>query len=242
MVDSKKFKIWDEMASSFHFTSSHSLAHLDKYNKIAKYIISSKAKKVLDLGCGSGILERELIGSGYDGLIDAYDASSAMIKIGKQIINHPKVSFKLIDIDKDFLGDNKYDVIVSINLLFFLKDRQKFFDNVSHRLRDLNSVLLLVTPKPSNQSNNWEFVKEHFRDTNLFDKIFIFINEIINIPRYIDLSIKQRGLFKLEKKGDIIIDNPSNIERMAFISGLEIIEREDIHAKQNWLFVMRRKT
>lgn len=241
MVDSTKFKLWNDMAQSFHFTSSHSSAHIEKYKKIADYIIKSKSQKVLDLGCGSGILEKELIKGGFNGIVDAYDASSSMIKIGTQIADKSNISFRLIDIDNDYLGNEKYDVIVSINLLFFLKDKKKFFKNIYLHLKDRDSVCLLVTPKPSNQTSDWEFVKEHFRNTSVYEKILIFINEIINIPRYINLSFRQKALFRMEKTGDIVIDEPFDIEKMASFEKLEIIKQEDIHAKQNWLFVMRQK-
>lgn len=234
---SKKRYIWDDMAKSFHAFSLRSKAHKDKYLTIAKMIMDANPKNVLDLGCGSGLLESELIKLGYKGDMCAVDASSEMLKIAKSICGD-KVDFKQIDLDEDFNINCKFEVIVAINVLFFLKDKKKFLKKIKDILEDSQSFLIIVNPKPNDEASNWQFIKAHFSDTTFKEKIFIFFNELINLPRYYKMINGQKMLSRMTKKGQIIFDRRDGIISLAHSVKLETKIIEDIHAGQNWLFVM----
>ncbi len=236
----KEIYIWDNMAKAFHVTSNRSRAHKDKYLKIAELILALKPKDVLDLGCGSGILEKELYDKGYFGNLRAIDASVPMLDIAKSLVSFPKYKFIHADIDRNFGVRKNFDVIVSINLLFFLDFKKEFFEKIEKHLKNKKSIFILVVPKPSNETNNVSFLKEHFRDTNWWEKILIITNEVFNIPFYIKMFLGQRKVEKLEKKGIINYDTPNSIKKMAEEAKLRIIRVEEIHAKQNWLLLMRR--
>lgn len=235
----KEISIWDRMAKGFHVTSMRSKAHRDKYRMIAGLIIKESPSCVLDLGCGSGILEKELYDLGYDGEIIAVDASESMIKIAQSLVNNDKCSFLVKDLEGNFDFGKKFDVVVSINLFFFLENKEKFLTRVRKCL-NADSFFIMVNPKPSSESSNWAFVKEHFADTSTKEKALIFVNEIFNIPRYLGMAYRQNRLDRLSKKGVITHDGIDDIKLMAKNSKLDIIKTEDIHARQNWLFIMRR--
>ena len=236
----KKRYIWDEMAKSFHAFSSRSKAHKDKYLTIAKIIMDANPKNVLDLGCGSGLLESELIKLGYKGKICAVDGSTEMLKIAKSICGD-KVDFLQMDFDNDLDINKKFEVIVAINVLFFLKNKKKFLTNIRNLLEDSQSFVVLVNPKPNEESSNWQFVKAHFSDTTFSEKVKIFINELINMPRYFRMISGQARLSKMADKGKIIFDHKDNISSLANEAKLDIKIIQDIHAGQNWLFVMEKK-
>lgn len=236
----KDNKIWDNMAKSFHIFSSRSKAHKDKYLEIAKTIIDSNPKNVLDLGCGSGLLESELIRLGYKGQICAVDGSTEMLKIAKSMCGN-KVDFKQMDFDNDFNINNKFEIIVVINVLFFLKDKIKFLENIKRILKDSQSFLILVNPKPNKETSNWQFIKSHFSDTTFLEKILISVNELVNMPRYYKMIRGQSHLSRMADRGEITIDDKKDIVKMANNIGLDTKISRDIHAGQNWLFVMRKK-
>ncbi len=236
----KEMYLWDRMAKSFHRTSSTSKAHRDKYRHIADLIMASNPSSILDLGCGSGILEKELIERGYGGIITAIDASESMLEIARRIAASPNCDFIKADLDSNFILSKSYDVVVSINLLFFLENKVNFIRKISQYMKSEESTFYLVTPKPNEDTSNLEFVREHFRNTSLIEKVFIFINEIANMPKYLKMSWEQRKIYKMADRGEISFDRIEGIKMMAVEAKLNIIKTEDIHAKQNWLFIMRR--
>lgn len=236
----KDNEIWDKMAKSFHHLSSRSKAHRDKYKEIAKMIVDANPKNVLDLGCGSGLLEKELINQGYKGEITAIDASIEMLKIAKTICGE-KVNFINADLDKKIVLDNRYDVIIAINVIFFLNGKKKFFENVRNLLSNNNPLFILVNPKPNNETSNLQFIKAHYSDSSFIEKILITINEIINLPRYYKMIKGQSAISKMADKGVIVFDNKEEISNIAKSSGFNIEKIEDIHAGQNWIFIMRIK-
>lgn len=236
----KEIYIWDNMAKAFHVTSNRSRAHKDKYLKIAELILALKPTDVLDLGCGSGILEKELYEKGYFGNLRAVDASVPMLDIARSLVGFSKYKFINSDIDRNFGVKKNFDVIVSINLLFFLDFKKEFFKRVEKHLKNQKSIFILVVPKPSSEASNMSFLKEHFKDTNWWEKILILADEIFNIPFYIKMLLGQRKVEKLEKKGIIDYDTPDSIKKMAKGAKLRIIKIEEIHARQNWLLLMRR--
>lgn len=235
----EKEKLWDDMANSFHSLSSRSKAHKDKYFTISKIITELNPKSVLDLGCGSGLLENELIKLGYSGKITAIDGSSKMLKIAKGLCGN-KVKFIKSNFDSNINLNEKSDVIVAINILFFLKDKSKFLKDVSNLLINKDSVFILINPKPNRECSNWQFIKAHFSETSFKEKILIFFNELINIPRYYRMVKGQLKLSKMAEKGQIIFDDKESIKKLADSANLEIKITEDIHAGQNWLFIMRK--
>lgn len=231
--------IWDKMAKSFHLTSSRSKAHKDKYSVIANLVMKSNLKSVIDLGCGSGLLENELIKAGYKGDIFAVDASTEMLKIAKNLCKG-NVNFIQSNLDEELNLSKKFDIVVAINVLFFMKDKIKFLSAVSNLLANKSSIFILVNPKPENEcGSNWQFIKAHYSDTSFFEKVYITFNEISNIPYYIRMAHLQSHVSKMAKNGLISFDSIEGLKQLSKKSGLEILSFEDVHARQNWLVKMR---
>lgn len=236
---SKEQDIWDNMAESFHALSSKSKAHKDKYLAIAKIIMDRNPANILDLGCGSGLLENELIKLGYRGEIYAVDGSTEMLRIAQSICGD-RVNFINMDFDNDFNIHKKFEVVVAINVLFFIKEKKKFLGGIKELLKDHLSLLILVNPKPNEECSNWQFVKAHFSNTTFAEKAYILFNELFNLPRYLKMVRGQASITKMAKKGKIVFDRKDDIKALSDSVGLRVKVTEDIHAGQNWLFMMER--
>jgi len=236
---SKSITIWNKMAKSFHNTSLRSAAHHQKYERIADEILKINPEAVLDLGCGSGLLESELCRRGFCGQAHCYDASEKMLEIARNTIRAENCFFCESLIGKDFNPGQKFDVIVAINLFFYLDEKQEFLNIVASCLKNVESLFIMVIPKPGNETSNLEFVKAHFKMNNGKSKAAIILEELRNIPAYIELAARQKELDKLEKAGEIVFDRPEKVAEMAGKAGLKLIETSDIHAGQNWMLVMK---
>lgn len=77
------------------------------------------ARTALDVGCGAGVLSRELARRGLS--ILAIDLSPRMIEVAR--LRTPPlvpVEFRIADIMQDALGDRTFDVVVSANVVHHL--------------------------------------------------------------------------------------------------------------------------
>lgn len=237
----KEQVIWDRIAKSFHVTSTNSLAHKDKYIKIAKIILKQKPSFILDLGCGSGILEKELIDSDFQGRILAIDASLPMLKIAKKTINNPRCEFVEGDLDKSIKTNVSFDIIVSINLLFFLRKKELFFQSVEKCLKNKKSLFILVIPKTNKEASNSVFIKEHFKGLSWWEKPLFFVKDLGNIPHYFRMFFGQRKLSVLADRGLFKHDTVEDIKELAKQAGLDVAKVQEIQANQNWIFFIRRR-
>lgn len=235
----KTITLWDNMAKSFHKTSSKSRAHRQKYVLVAEELLKTGPETILDLGCGSGLLASELCRRGYCGQVHCYDGSDKMLEIARDFVKADNVKFSRAMIDSSFNPGQSYDAIVAINLLFYLDDKQTFMKMVAECLNNESSVFVLIAPKPGGETSNWEFVKAHFASDAGKGKVKTVFNELRNLPGYIELAVRQSKLDKLEKNGDIVFDRPEAIRKMAEAAGLTVSRVEDIHAGQNWLIEMQ---
>lgn len=235
-----KIFIWDKMAKSFHEMSSRSRVLKDRYSRIADVIIKTENKSLLNLGCGSGLLEEELIKRGYRGRLCAVDASSEMLKLARKICGD-RVDFRLADLNQQLMINEKFDVVVAMNVMFFLENKQQFLESVKGFLKNGSSIFILLNPKPNEESSIFQFILDHYKNTSLYEKFLITLNEIINMPRYIGMIRGQSHIWKMSSRGEITFHKQKDIIELANAAGLNIRFVEDYRASQSWLFVMELK-
>ena len=107
----KKAKDWDKTSVS------------DPVKIINK--LNIKNKDVLDVGCGTGILERYL----YEAKsLDCIDLSQKMIDIAKE--KYPNINYICTSI-YNYCPNKKYDLIIMYNVYPHLIDKKKLVDKLS---------------------------------------------------------------------------------------------------------------
>jgi trans-aconitate 2-methyltransferase len=92
-------------------------------------------ERVLDLGCGDGVLTTELAKLVPDGLALGIDASESMIETARKYNDGANVRFEQLDINAiDF--ESEFDLVFSNATLHWVKDHGKLLRNVYKALKD----------------------------------------------------------------------------------------------------------
>lgn len=153
--DSKK---WAKIAKKYFFQEQKTLLSefvVDTIKNLEEY---QNIKKILDLGCSSGVVSLELLNQNSDFEAVLFDFKD-VIKNTKKNIKKYKLEDRAIalsgDIQKDEIKDN-YDLIICSNILHLLTHKQKVLQKIYNSLNK-NGILLII------QSN---FLKEFSKDEN----------------------------------------------------------------------------
>jgi ubiquinone/menaquinone biosynthesis C-methylase UbiE len=114
-----------------------------------------KNKKVLDLGCGSGILSNKI--RAWEGNVIGVDIAEEMIKIAKQ--TYPKIRFTIANAQNLPFKNNEYDIVASSLVMHYFQDLNSVFTEVSRVLVD-NGYFVFSMHHPFNTSFDVEKDKE----------------------------------------------------------------------------------
>ena len=90
-------------------------------------------ERILDLGCGDGVLTEQLSLSVPNGKVLGIDASMGMIETAKGIIKN-NVEFQQVDIN-EINYKNEFNIIFSNAALHWIKDHKRLLDNAYQALK-----------------------------------------------------------------------------------------------------------
>jgi malonyl-ACP O-methyltransferase BioC len=101
-------------ASSYH-------RHAELQREIARVLAERflgefQPQSILELGCGTGFLTRQLIDRFPDAPIDAIDISGEMIRLAQHMLPSPRVRWQVADMNQ-FQSDRTYELIASSTAL-----------------------------------------------------------------------------------------------------------------------------
>lgn len=140
--------------------------------------------KVLDVGCGTGYLLKEL--SRYSqayGLDKSKRSLSFCSKRGlKKIYN--------IDIERDTFPNVKFDIITALDVIEHIKDDKKAMINISKSLKK-GGVVIVTTPAFEKLWSYWDVEVGHYRrySTKEIKKLFRESGFTIAYMRFTNISI-----------------------------------------------------
>jgi trans-aconitate 2-methyltransferase len=92
-------------------------------------------ERILDLGCGDGVLTAELAKLVPDGFVLGIDASESMIETARKDHAGANVQFELLDIDA-INFESEFDLAFSNATLHWVKDHRKLLSNVFKALKN----------------------------------------------------------------------------------------------------------
>lgn len=109
---------------------------------VARILEVSKSDKVLDLGCGQGILERNIpVDTKYIGV----DLSFGLISQARKLATSKNHRFEVRDITKDLsIPDTDFSIATIILALQNVQDHSKVFENVSKHLKTGGRFLIVL--------------------------------------------------------------------------------------------------
>ena len=125
-------EFWDRVAPGY---SKRPISDPDSYARKldATQALMRPNMKVLEFGCGTGSTALEH--APHVAHIEATDVSAGMIAIGRQKAEHAgidNVRFRQSSVE-EFDADDSYDMVLALNLLHLLSDRQAALSKI-HRL------------------------------------------------------------------------------------------------------------
>lgn len=138
------FKKYDFQELMYYFRFFQGwIRFLDRFLPIK----NGKGKKVLEIGCGIGAFARILFERGFD--VEATDISAYILKKAKK--NQPNIDFKVLDIEKNTLSENKFDYIFALEVMEHLKNPIKALKN-SKKMLKRGGTLVFSTPYPTKET------------------------------------------------------------------------------------------
>ena len=108
-------------------------------NKLISELKLEGNEKILDLGCGDGVLTEQLSLAVPNGNVLGIDASAGMIKTAEKIVKN-NIKFQKDDINK-IKYQNEFDVIFSNAALHWIKDHKKLLANTYNALK-IHGIIL----------------------------------------------------------------------------------------------------
>ena len=110
-------------------------------SKLVSYLPGrNDTRRILEIGCGTGFLTRELLFRYPDAHVDALDISFEMLRQAKSELQPgSKVNFILADIN-EFVADKNYDLIVSSSSLQWVSSLGEVFEGFNKILSPNGAV------------------------------------------------------------------------------------------------------
>ncbi len=129
----KIFKIYSEYARAYHEMYQSIFDYDEEFKIYDKYLSKMKAKKILELGCGSGNMAKLFIKNKYD--YTGLDSSKEMIALSKEFV--PKGEFMLGDM-RNLELEEKFDAVLVTGRTF---THMTTNHDVMFALNSINEVL-----------------------------------------------------------------------------------------------------
>jgi trans-aconitate methyltransferase len=115
-------------------------------------------EKILDLGCGDGVITAQLAELVTDGLVSGIDASQNMIDLAGKMYKAQNLRFDLIDIN-EINFENEFDIVISNAALHWIKEHNKLLSNVFKAL-NANGIVRFNFAADGNCSTFFKVVQQ----------------------------------------------------------------------------------
>jgi ubiquinone/menaquinone biosynthesis C-methylase UbiE len=115
----------------------------DFRNQIYKQVKLVNAKRILDVGCGTGVIAEELKKKS-NAKVTAIDIDENMIQLGK--VNVSDVQFLVEDAEKMPFKNNYFDVVVSQYLFLWLSNPEQVLEEMVRVCKKGGYVIALAEP------------------------------------------------------------------------------------------------
>lgn len=153
----------------------------------------------LELGCATGKMAALICDRGLAGCVDAVDLSSQMIAFAKKRHFRQSISYSIADLqEKSFWANcsKRYDCIVALALMHWLKDRRFVLSEISNHLRP----------------NGYFCCSYYLRETYCELDKWLGENFRMRLPSYVEV------LSELKQAGFVVVKSVEQQKSMSFPS------------------------
>jgi trans-aconitate methyltransferase len=215
----------------------NNLLHLEAYKELLQEIIRNLEKVkhedfnyILELGCGTGTLTRELSKSFPHAQITALENNDEMLKMATKLSEKfSNIEFHASDItDKENGFFQKYDLIVMNNVLYTIKEKQTLLKKIEKHLLP-GGLLLISDPKTQTDTKDSEILKKQFKNLKSLSKLIFYM------PSTIYITYFNKKIDKAYKRID-----KTELHNLIKEIGLKIILEQEVYARQNNLVIARK--
>ncbi len=127
------------------YTLSYALSHVSEFRYPSIKTLwgnFEKPKKVLDFGCGNGVLPFWLAKSGFADSVLGVDVSETAIRFAKNEFTSSRLQYEHINDIADVAKRDNYDLVVSSHVLEHIKELEPVFS----KLKELSSFFIFEVP------------------------------------------------------------------------------------------------
>jgi len=226
---------WDDIARSYDRVSRGSRVQREKLSRVASLVKASGATRLLDLGCGSGLLEARLYAEGFGGSVTAVDSSPGMVALARRATSGLPVTVEQVDLDGALpYADGSFDGAVAVNVLFLLRDPASAAREV-RRVLEPGSPFIVVIPKPDARPG-WVILRDHFSGAGAAEVIREAARLALNARAVIATARFRRALAaERERTGERMLTR-DEAESLLTDAGFTPVATTDIQSCRSWLF------
>lgn len=147
--------------------------------KMLSKISLKSTSRILDIGCGDGIITNEIATIVNDGCIIGTDISNAMIEHATKKYNtQDNIRFVQMDAEKNFFN-NQFDIITSFNCLHWVQNQENAIKGIVKAAVESAQIALLLSHRKSlyhfildkiSASNKWSsYFKDYVNPRSFFE-------------------------------------------------------------------------
>ncbi len=190
----------------------------NRFKNFNSYYSILQKKKILDLGCGGGLLSESLAKDGAN--IMAIDNSEELIKIAKERAYEKKynINYEKSTIEKLANKNEKFDIIISLEVIEHVKDYKIFLQNIFKCLKPEGLIIISTI--------NRSFFS-YISTILIAEKILKIVPD--NIHDW-NLYLKPTEIYEFSKKFKIKMDKLTGLLPFPGINGLEWIRTKNTSA------------
>lgn len=158
---------WNQISKSLIKRNSFVVARYENILNLYKYSRKPEKIKILDAGCGDGVLTYLIRKKGFKSF--GLDISEEGIHFAKKIINDEKINFSVGSLYNMPYEDNTFDVIFSSEVIEHLKHPELFLKEAKRILKNRGQLILSTPIKYTKHPLDKMHVQEWFvEDYSLF--------------------------------------------------------------------------
>lgn len=198
-------------------------------NQIKQWeLISGRSPRVLDVGCGSGILLTIPVASyGYEVLgIDIHEES---IQYANKLNPYKNLKFEIIEVEQLASASEEYDIIICSEVLEHLAHPERLLNNLRELISE-DGIVIITIPNGFGPKEIEDFIYRRFQRLSnyLIQKSNMRnLRDLLNIKNNLPTIHEEKIVEGFNREGHVNFFTKRSFTRLVNSCGLEIVIHEN---------------